>query len=310
MLTDRFSHMTNFFSLGALACLGAMLLLGASAEAATRADVQQWIIEEAELTKVPPALALAVAKVESNFRDDALGPQGERGVMQIMPSTARGEFGVAAGRLWDGRLNINLGIRYLERLYDQYGRRWHLALSHYNGGTLKGRGANAVPHSYNREYVTDVLSWRNTFERRNLVAQIKQSVEVADATHSSDVGTVDYWMFDDPEVDKGWQHYADVAAYWLKPKEERVRIADARRDRAYGSTDNDAVDAPRTWSLGGWTETRPSDRLKKGAVRLRRSFRRHIRGERRHWASDFHGYWMHTGFRRYQNAYGQFPRQS
>ena len=95
MLTDRFSHMTNFFSLGALACLGAMLLLGASAEAATRADVQQWIIEEAELTKVPPALALAVAKVESNFRDDALGPQGERGVMQIMPATARGEFGVA-----------------------------------------------------------------------------------------------------------------------------------------------------------------------------------------------------------------------
>jgi len=88
------------------------------------------------------------------------------------------------------------------------------------------------------------------------------------------------------------------------------RFQSARRDRAYGSTDNDAVDAPRTWSLGGWTETRPSDRLKKGAVRLRRSFRRHIRGERRHWASDFHGYWMHTGFRRYQNAYGQFPRQS
>jgi hypothetical protein len=310
MLKNRLSAITNFISLSLLAGFGALLLFGTPVEASTRADVQQWIIEEAELTKVPPALALAVAKVESDFRDDALGSHGERGVMQIMPSTARGEFGVAAGRLWDGRLNINLGIRYLEKLYNQYGRRWNLALSHYNGGTLKGRGANAVPHSYNRKYVTDVLGWRNTFERRNLVAQIKQSVEVADATHSSDVGTVDYWMFDDPEVEKGWRHYADVAAYWLKPKEERVRIADARRDRAYETTDNDAVDAPRTWSLGGWTETRPSDRLKKGVARLRRSFRRHIRSERRHWASDFRGYRMHPGFRRYQNTYGQFPRQS
>ena len=298
MLIDKFSRKTNLFALGAIACLGMVLFAGGPAEAATRTQVQRWIVEEAELTKVPPSLALAVARVESNFRDDALGPKGERGVMQIMPATARGEFSIPAGRLWDGRLNINLGIRYLERLYNQYGGRWRLALSHYNGGTLKGRGANAVPHSYTRKYVANVMSWRNVFERRNLVAQIKDTVEVANAAQPMDDSLIDYWMFDDPELDKGWRHYVDVAAYWLKPEEERARTVAERRDLAHEPAD-DADSTQNTaavddWSRGGWMEMRPSDRWKRGAERLRRSFRRHIRGR---W-----GRWSLPSFR--ENAYG------
>jgi hypothetical protein len=83
--------------------------------------------------------------------------------MQIMPATARDEFGVAADELWDERLNVQLGLDYLARLHDQYGGRWDLALSHYNGGTLKGRGANAQPHSYTRFYVEKVLRWQRRY---------------------------------------------------------------------------------------------------------------------------------------------------
>jgi hypothetical protein len=67
MLINKFSRMTNFFSFSAIAFLVSFLFLGASAEAATRADVKKLVIEEAELTKVPPSLALAIAKVESNL---------------------------------------------------------------------------------------------------------------------------------------------------------------------------------------------------------------------------------------------------
>jgi hypothetical protein len=300
MLTDRFSHLTNFFSLVALVHLGAFLLLGASAEAATRADVQQWVVEEAVLTKVPPSLALAVAKVESNFRDDALGTQGERGVMQIMPSTARGEFGVPAGRLWDGRLNINLGLRYLERLYDQYGGRWHLALSHYNGGTLKGRGANAVPHPYTRKYVANVLALKNAFERRNIVAQLKQSVEVTDANLPSGNSSVDYWMLDDPEMEKDWRHYVDVANFWLKSEEERGKIFTQTHDQTYRlPSDTESFQHSGTasdWSIGGSAQPRPSDRWKKGAARLRRSFRHHVRGEGSRWDPVSNLYGKRSGY--------------
>ena len=181
MSINKFMRLVNLSVLAAIACLGILVLASAGAEAATRTQVQRWIVEEAGRTRVPVSLALAIAKVESNFRDGVLGRAGERGVMQIMPATARGEFGISAARLWDGRLNVKLGIRYLERLYTQYGERWDLALSHYNGGTLKGRGANAIAHSYTRRYVASVMRWWTNFERRNVVAKIKPSMEVADA---------------------------------------------------------------------------------------------------------------------------------
>ncbi len=83
--------------------------------------------------------------------------------MQIMPATAQSEFGIDADELWTPRLNVQLGIDYLERLYDQYGGKWELALSHYNGGTLSGKGANAVPHVYTRKYVKSVLNWYHRY---------------------------------------------------------------------------------------------------------------------------------------------------
>jgi soluble lytic murein transglycosylase-like protein len=127
-------------------------------------EVQRMVIDEALRTRVPPSLALAVAKVESNFEPRAVSPAGAMGVMQIMPKTARGVFGVSAGRLHNARLNIQLGLNYLEQLYEQYGRRWELALSHYNGGTLAGgSGPTAIPHDYTRKYVADVLRWQRVF---------------------------------------------------------------------------------------------------------------------------------------------------
>jgi soluble lytic murein transglycosylase-like protein len=118
--------------------VSAFALGATAADAATRTEVKRMVIEEARNSIVPPALALAVAKIESDFQDRVLSHKGARGVMQIMPATARGEFGVDADELWDPRLNVQLGIDFLERLHAQYGGRWELALSHYNGGTLKG----------------------------------------------------------------------------------------------------------------------------------------------------------------------------
>jgi soluble lytic murein transglycosylase-like protein len=136
---------------------------GVSANSAL--DVQRMVIEEAMNSRVPPALALAVARVESNFQPAAQSPVGARGVMQIMPKTARDVFGVHESQLWNARLNIRLGIDFLEQLYDQYGKRWDLALSHYNGGTLAGgSGATAVPHTYTRKYVADVQRWQRYYE--------------------------------------------------------------------------------------------------------------------------------------------------
>ena len=150
--------------IGKIAILAAMVTLAAfDAAAATRAEIKRIVVEEALNSRVPPSLALAVAKVESDFQERALSTAGARGVMQIMPATARVEFGVNVNELWDPRLNIQLGIDYLEQLYDRYGGKWSLALSHYNGGTLKGKGAKATPHGYTRKYVKAVLNWHRRY---------------------------------------------------------------------------------------------------------------------------------------------------
>lgn len=135
----------------------------AQAAALAPDDVQRMVVEEALNSTVPPSLALAVARVESDFRVDAESSAGARGVMQIMPATAIGEFGVGPDELWDPRLNIQLGIHFLEQLITRYGGRWDAALSHYNGGSLRGSGRQVVPHAHTRDYVAAVLRWQRRY---------------------------------------------------------------------------------------------------------------------------------------------------
>jgi len=149
----------------AVAVLGAVLVFAAAApsQAASRTDIKEIVVEEALATTVPPSLALAVAKVESDFQPRALSPKGARGVMQIMPATARGEFGVAPDELWDARLNVQLGVDFLEQLIRRYRGRWDLALSHYNSGRVMGSGARAEPLPATRKYVDSVLRWQRRY---------------------------------------------------------------------------------------------------------------------------------------------------
>lgn len=152
-----------------IAAFASLIATANDASALSRSEIKQMVISEATNSPVPPSLALAVAKIESDFNDRALSTAGARGVMQIMPETARSVFDVDKDELWNARLNIQLGIDYLAKLYRQYGRRWDLALSHYNGGTLSGEGGNAVAHAYTRKYVRKVLNWRQRYREQSRV---------------------------------------------------------------------------------------------------------------------------------------------
>lgn len=165
-----------------LAVLG-FFAANSDAMAATKEEVMKMVSDEASRNgRVPVPLALAVARVESNFNDQAVSSAGARGVMQIMPSTAMGEFGVPREQLMDPRLNVKLGIAYLERLYNQYGQDWELALSHYNGGTLHMSGGRFIVHDYNRQYVADVVRWSNTYQSDGTAIALAGAAGVAGVT--------------------------------------------------------------------------------------------------------------------------------
>lgn len=73
---------------------------------------------EAKARELPPEIADAVMKVESNYNPGARGGAGEYGIMQVMPPTARmlGHTGTDAD-LADPETNIKLGVRYLAEAY-------------------------------------------------------------------------------------------------------------------------------------------------------------------------------------------------
>ena len=130
------------------------------------ATIKTMVAQEARNIGLPVALALAVAKVESDFRPHLESNKGARGVMQIMPATALDEYAIPAKMLWNPRINIRLGLHFLQRLLVRYRGRTDLALSYYNGGSRVGDLPNARVMPATRGYVEKVRNWQQRFQRQ------------------------------------------------------------------------------------------------------------------------------------------------
>lgn len=85
----------------------------------------------AKLAGINPRLALAIVATESNFDPQAVSPKDARGLMQLIPDTAR-RFNVKD--LHDPRDNVIGGLAYLRWLLSYYEGRVELAAAAYNAG--------------------------------------------------------------------------------------------------------------------------------------------------------------------------------
>ena len=85
---------------------------------------------------LPPGLALAVMRQESSFDPAIVSPAGARGLMQLMPATARIVSGGAVGadELGDPLLNMQTGTTYLATLLQRFAGREPYAIAAYNAG--------------------------------------------------------------------------------------------------------------------------------------------------------------------------------
>jgi hypothetical protein len=104
-------------------------------------DARTLVIEAARRHGVPEDLALEVAHQESRFNQGAVSPKGARGVMQLMPGTAR-DLGVDPSDL---QQNIDGGVRYLKRQLTDFGGDRTLAKAAYNAGPGNVRKYGGVP---------------------------------------------------------------------------------------------------------------------------------------------------------------------
>ncbi|HOJ88318.1 MAG TPA: lytic transglycosylase domain-containing protein [Pseudothermotoga sp.] len=99
---------------------------------------------------VDPLLIMALIKVESNFRQDAVSRAGAIGLMQLMPETAAwiSERFDLNGNIHSAVDNIVMGIRYLQYLIDLYNGDLSLALRAYNAGPARVTSENSISGDY------------------------------------------------------------------------------------------------------------------------------------------------------------------
>jgi len=132
------------------------------------------------------ALVLAVIRQESAFDAKAISPSGARGLMQLMPLTARrtasgmGLHYVSRRLTGDPDYNVQLGSHYLARLLVEFGGNYVLAIAAYNGGP--GRVHQWIRDNGDpRGPGVDVLDWIEMIPRdetRNYVQRVLEALDI------------------------------------------------------------------------------------------------------------------------------------
>jgi len=130
---------------------------------------------------INPSWTFAITRRESSFMSDARSGVGAKGLMQLMPRTAKG-LGYkkdSATNLLDSGKNIKLGTKYLRNLLDMSEGNQVIATASYNAGPYRVRSwlknseslpadiwIETIPFKETREYVKSVLAYQQIYQTR------------------------------------------------------------------------------------------------------------------------------------------------
>lgn len=116
---------------------------------------------EAKRYNVDASLVSALIRAESNYEPRAVSRKGARGLMQLMPATARR---LDVRRPFDPVSNVRGGVRYLRELLDRFDQSPELVLAAYNAGENAVESYGGVPpYRETLGYVKRILSWWTPF---------------------------------------------------------------------------------------------------------------------------------------------------
>lgn len=138
-------------------------------------------------TRVDPALVHGIIRTESEFDHDAVSGANARGLMQLLPDTARQvarSLGVTvetARLTTDPALNIRLGSANLADRVNRYNGSWVLAIPSYNAGS--GRADQWITRlgDPRRMELYDVIDWIESipfYETRNYTQRVLETTQV------------------------------------------------------------------------------------------------------------------------------------
>lgn len=147
---------------------------------------------------VSRALALAIARRESEFDPAARSPVGALGLMQVMPATAEmmakatGQPFVRARLTGDPAYNVSLGSAYLRQLLDEFGPSVALIAAGYNAGPNRPRRW-ITEIGDPRDPAVDPVDWVERVpigETRTYIMRVVESLVIYRARLRGSVGPV------------------------------------------------------------------------------------------------------------------------
>ena len=128
----------------------------------------------------------AITRQESQFAQNAQSHAGARGLMQLMPGTAReqaGKLGMSyelGALISDPQYNIRLGDGYFARMMDYYGGAYPLAVGAYNAGpgnVNKWLRANGDPRMGGIDWIT-WIERIPIYETKNYILRVLENAVV------------------------------------------------------------------------------------------------------------------------------------
>jgi soluble lytic murein transglycosylase len=149
----------------------------------------------------PPAtnwtMVHAIGRQESEFDRTRVSHAGARGIMQLMPGTAReqaGKLGVtylAADLIDSPSYNIQLGDGYFQRMLNYYGGSYPLAIGAYNAGPGRVNEwlrLNGDPRTGAIDYVTWIEKIPANFETRYYIMRVLGNAVTYSHMYPDDAG--------------------------------------------------------------------------------------------------------------------------
>lgn len=120
------------------------------------------IHKAADEFNIDAALIKAVIMAESSYNPKAISKRGAKGLMQLMPATAK-SLGVADS--FDPEENIFGGSLYLKTLIDKFDGDLKLALAAYNAGSRHViRYGGVPPFKQTRRYIHTVFKYHQLYK--------------------------------------------------------------------------------------------------------------------------------------------------
>jgi len=122
------------------------------------------IMKAASVHKVDPAIIKAIIKAESGYNPKAVSKAGAKGLMQLMPRTAK-SLGVKD--IFSPEQNILAGVKYFKQLLNQFEGDIKLALAAYNAGSRKVRKYRGIPpFRTTRIYIKKVFKYHKEYTQK------------------------------------------------------------------------------------------------------------------------------------------------